>query len=246
MTTKCKPSTCVPPTALLLLIVALVLAGCTTTGQQQAESIPAPPAVTKPSTEQVSAAAGLCDDDSFQLVAQIKRRSQSLTGTPYSQTNGTDCSGMFHLLLEPLRTQCSKAAFPTMANARTTRGIAKWYHEYDNFQIIRNPANSGHLIKPGTVMFYGYSDGKYDRSSLTIDKLNKRGTGINHVAVVVGVEEKDGIVVSYQIFHGRRPGKPAGETTSWRKHGDLPTYGNWKEPWLGIATHILTPKLAVQ
>ncbi len=196
--------------------------------------------------------ADLCGNDDLDLIATIRQTATSLTGTPYSQENKTDCSGMFHKMLDSFRGACPRAQLPTIDNARSSRGIAQWYHANGDLKIIRDPLASGHLIEPGAVMLYGYGSrmSKYNRQTLTVDTLVKPGIGINHVAIVTKVEaDSNNVVQSYDLFHGMRPGKPAGVTTSYRvnaNHPDLPTYGNWKEPWLAVAPVLAQKKLAGQ
>ena len=72
---------------------------------------------------------------------------------------------------------------------------------------------------------------------MTIDTLTTRGVGINHVSVVTSVNRMNGELVSYEMFHGRRPGKPASITKSEKTYSydsTLPMYGNHRETWLGI------------
>lgn len=199
-------------------------------------------AVSEPSTT----ASSLCGSGSFDLAKKVNSAAKELEGVPYSQANKTDCSGMFHKMLNTFRDDCPNALLPTIDKARSTRDIAKWYHDQGTLKIIRDPSKNSQLIKPGMVMFYGYGSrlGQYDFQNLNIEKLTIRGEGINHVAIVTSVEMKDGVVESYDIFHGRTVGKPSGTTTSSRvypNHPELPMYGNWKEPWLAVA-EVLVPK----
>ena len=172
---------------------------------------------------------------------------EKLKGTPYSQELGNDCSGIFHQMLNGMRDQCPNSIFPTKENARSSRHIAAWYYDHDNLQIIRDPKSQGDLIQPGVVMFYGYTANakNYDYNNLSIESLSKRGTGINHVSIVTEVvRDENGVLQSYEMFHGRSPGRPADFTTSRLKYFNndtLPVYGNWGEPWLAIA-NVLTVK----
>lgn len=191
--------------------------------------------------------AELSKSSSFDLMANIQQSVDSLTGTPYSRELGNDCSGIFLQVLDGMRDQAPNAIFPTKRNARTSRAIAVWYAKHGDFKIVRNPKTQGDLIKPGMVMFYGYAnrDSLYNYKTITLDTLKTRGIGINHIAVVMEVNrDKNNVVQSYTIFHGRNVGKNAGTTTSCRTypfHPELPVYGNWGEPWLAIA-EIVTPK----
>lgn len=188
----------------------------------------------------------ICSNSSFDLIATIRKSAKKLTGTKYSQAKKTDCSGMFHKLLDSFRDECPNVILPTINEARSSRDIAKWYYDHGNFKIIRNPEESGHLIKLGMVMFYGYASQaeKYNRKKLDINTIIARGKGTNHVAIVTSVEMKDGVVESYEIFHGRNPKHPAGITTSRRIYPhrpNTPVYGNGPQPWLAIA-EVLTER----
>ena len=177
----------------------------------------------------------LCSSD---LLQTIRQSAQKHEGTPYSVANKTDCSGMFHKVLGDVQKACPQAKLPLLNDARSSRDLARWYHDNGEFQIIRDSEKSGHLIHPGAVMFYGQSGKIYNQKTLTIEEMTTAGEGVNHIGVVTEVEVKDGKIVSYQLFHGRRPGKPAITSTLYLAtphNPDVPPYGNWKEPWLGIA-----------
>ncbi|MGK0388518.1 MAG: hypothetical protein ACI94Y_001248 [Maribacter sp.] len=187
----------------------------------------------------------ICSNSSFDLVKTIRQSAKKLTGTKYSQSKKTDCSGMFHKLLDSFRDECPNIILPTINEARSSRNIAKWYHDYGDLKIIRDPKESGFLIKPGMVMFYGYGSQKYNRKKLDINTLIIRGKGTNHVAIVTSVEMKDGVVESYEIFHGRNSKCLAGVTTSRRIYPhrpNTPAYGNGPEPWLAIAEVLVEKK----
>jgi len=180
----------------------------------------------------------ICGKLQADLLTEIRASSDKHTGTPYNSAKQADCSGMFHRVLNDIREICPGAVLPTLKNARSSRGLAKWYHDNGDFKIIRNPEQSGHLIQPGMVMFYGYSNKPYDLEKITIDELAIRGTGINHVGIVIHIEKENDKVISYRLFHGRTPGKPAEASTLYLKepnNPDILPYANWKEPWLGIA-----------
>lgn len=181
-----------------------------------------------------------CDQSNFDLIKNIRASAESLKGTPYSQANKTDCSGMFHKVLDGIKKACPNSILPSIKKVRSTRDLAEWYYDHGDFQIIKNPKEESHLIQEGSVMFYGYGTRgwPYDYETMTIDMLIIRGVGINHVGIVTNVERENGVVQSYDIFHGRNPKKTAGITTSHRvnkQHPELPAYGNWKEPWLAVA-----------
>lgn len=181
------------------------------------------------------------ENTAFNLMDNIRQSVDSLEGTPYSRELKNDCSGIFHRVLNGMRGQLPNAKFPTIKNARTSRGIAAWYAKNGHFTIVRNPRLQGDLIKPGMAVFYGHADSKvhYNYKTMTIDTLKARRIGINHVAIVLEVNrDKNNVLQSYTIFHGRNVGKNAGVTISrrtYQRHPELPVYGNWGEPWLAIA-----------
>lgn len=181
------------------------------------------------------------------LIEIIRASSNQLSGTKYSVAKKADCSGMFHQLLNTFKTDYPDYKFPTINNARSSRDIALWYSKNGDFTIIRDIEKSRHLIQPGMVMFYGYGDPKikYNRKKMNMQHLITRGTGINHVAVVTNVHIKNGVLESYDIFHGRNPKHPAGITTSRRiylNRPNVPSYGNGMEPWVGIAPILVQEK----
>jgi len=177
-----------------------------------------------------------CGNSEFDLLANIRQSAKTLSGTVYVYGK-TDCSGMFHQVLDGFRDQCPNAILPNPENASSSRYIAAWYDKNGDFTIVRNPAADGRLIKPGMVMFFGYTERalKYNYQTMTIDTLKASGVGINHVAIVTDVKlDADGRVQSYEMFHGLNKNKVAQITTSYRKSDD-PVYGNWGEPWLAVA-----------
>ena len=188
-----------------------------------------------------------CSSADFDLEDSVKKAAKLLSGTPYSQANKTDCSGMYHKLLNELRKGCPEGKMPKIGEARSTRGLAAWYHKQGQFQIVQDPAAMENWIQPGAVMFYGYGKrlGQYNESNLRIDSLTVRRKGINHVSIITSVKREGGQVVSYKMFHGRNPSYPAGITTSERvysRHPELPMYGNWKETWVGVVKTPMLPK----
>jgi hypothetical protein len=224
-----------------LIVLLIVLFCCKQKDTTQSELIPLGTAVED--TMEIQALEeenNPCGKNSFNLEQTVVASANLLKGTPYSQANKTDCSGMFHKMVNILRDSCPDVLLPKITSSRSSRDIANWYHKNGNLTIIRDPNNSGHLIKPGAVMFYGYGSrtNNYDYRKITIDSLILRNKGINHIAIVTSVNIVNDRLESYEIFHGRNPSKPAGITTSRRVYSyqvDLPVYGNWKEPLLAVA-----------
>lgn len=180
-----------------------------------------------------------CNGKVLDLETSLLTAAKELDGTLYS--NGGDCSGIFHRVVDILRKECPELEFPELKISRSSREIAVWYHEHDQLKLIAEPAMSGDLIVPGAVMFYGYGLNQgiiYDRHAMTIESVRQRGTGINHVAIVTSVVREDGKVISYKIFHGLNPRKPATTTEHFFEQQRYPEYGyysHWDEPWLAVS-----------
>ena len=179
---------------------------------------------------------GLSFDD-FILAAAKNFEKQKIA---YNSIPLSDCSGMFHRLVLAVKDFCPAYQYPESEEARDTRSLARWYHDNNNLVIIQKEeaATSGHLIRPGSVMFFGSSNVSY--TNITIDKLAVQG-GIEHMGTVVDVE-KDGAgnVIGYTMFHGRNPRHPAGTTKHKLKNvsfsrGVLPPFGNWDQQWVAVA-----------
>lgn len=177
--------------------------------------------------------------NSIDLLKNINTSVKKWTGTIYSQEKGTDCSGIFHKVINDLRKHYPNEKFPKFKIDRSSRDLAAWYHTNSNFSFIRNPEDNGKLIKPGMIMFYGKGGMSYDLQSMTIKTLTDPN-GVNHVGIVTAVnKDHEGNVISYDIFHGLNERKPAQTTTEVYKNPRRPThpaYAHWNQPWLGIAT----------
>lgn len=145
-----------------------------------------------------------------------------------------DCSGIFHRFLLSLKRQCGQLDLPPIENARSSRAIARWYADRGKLAVVTNALVQSHLIKPGKVLFFGHRWTKYDKLSLA-DVLSQT----YHLAICVEVtHDRNGVVQSYKLFHGRRTGKTA-MITDWHKRrpsrANLPALGNWDEQLIGIA-----------
>ena len=152
----------------------------------------------------------------------------------------TDCSGIFHRLLRRMQKRCPDQAYPPIETYRDTRDLARWYHEQGKLILVQDALASADLIKPGAVLFYGQRDSIY--TNFTAEELFQRGTGINHMGVVVRVHKDDaGQVTSYELFHGHgRPGKTPASTTNYHRRvptrPSYPPLGNGTEQWVAFAT----------
>lgn len=143
-----------------------------------------------------------------------------------------DCSGMFHRVLLGLQKHYPGATLPSARTHRTTRQLARWYHQRG---VLRRPSSarqSDHYIRPGTVMFFG----RPGAARLATGKLLEP-RGIVHMGVVVDVKkDAAGRVVEYGLFHGRSTGKPAAITRYHKRdHRRYPPYGNGAQPWVAFA-----------
>ena len=149
----------------------------------------------------------------------------------------SDCSGMFHRLLEEMKEVFPAYQYPTVAEARSSRALAQWYYDRDALHLIEDAAQSGHLIQPGAVMFFGQIGKKYAKP--TIEQLVIPGVGIQHIGTVVEVEyDEAGQVTSYTMFHARGKGKIASKTKHYLQRPSnptLPAYGNWRQQWVAVA-----------
>ncbi|MEL6253780.1 MAG: hypothetical protein AAFR87_17360 [Bacteroidota bacterium] len=165
------------------------------------------------------------------IAANITKDSLAYNVEPFS-----DCSGVFLRFLDSLEARCPKKSYPDPASHRDSRALAKWYHEKGKLVRVEEPLNMAHYIKPGSVMFYGGRG--VENKELSLDDLFAHG-GINHVGVVTEVEEKNGEIVGYSLFHGQRPGKLASTTNyhqkEYRNRTNYPHFGNGTEQWVAVA-----------
>ncbi|RMF60445.1 MAG: hypothetical protein D6743_14935 [Calditrichaeota bacterium] len=154
----------------------------------------------------------------------------------------TDCSGIFHRVLQGMKARCAGYDFPTPETYRDTRDLARWYHEHRELILVRDALQDAELIKPGAVLFYGQRDTEY--KDFTVDELLQKGTGINHMGVVVRVHrDPAGKIVRYELFHGHgTKGKTPASTTKWHQRNPRtgPPFGNGTEQWVAFA-RLVTP-----
>lgn len=152
----------------------------------------------------------------------------------YSSREQADCSGMVHRVLQALKAQCESVETPSLAAARSAEGIARWYAERRELILIHDALAQADLIKPGAVLFFGQEQRVY--RNLTAKQAFK---AIYHVGIVVAVEhDAEGRVVSYKMFQGRSPGKPAATTNyHWRQPSrpTFPAFGNGEQQWIAFA-----------
>lgn len=155
----------------------------------------------------------------------------------YDTVELSDCSGIFHRVLQAMVAQCANLSPPKPSQFRDTRDLARFYHQKGQLVLIQDALEQAQLIKPGAVLFYGYAGVRYQ--DFSAEDLFARGNGIEHMGVVVSVtRDSEGRVVSYRLFHGRSTGKIAAVTSYHLRRptrSDLPPLGNWDQQWVAFA-----------
>lgn len=235
----------------LCLLTALVSQACLKATLQQGPretDAPAPrarenpPPVVKDAMAAGAARAALpayvvdCDRNLIDLATPLRAIADSLSALqlPYNADNLADCSGIYHRTVQALKARCPNIATPEAGRARSVEAIARWYAERRELIVIHDPLAQAELIKPGAVMFYG-------RERRVHRKLEPTHAlaAVDHLGIVVSVErDAEGRLLSYQLFHGRVPGKPAAITNSHRRRPSRPTFppfGNGEQHWIGLA-----------
>jgi hypothetical protein len=180
----------------------------------------------------------LCTGVNADLITLLRQVSQRMEAQqiPYSSAAMADCSGIFLRVLDSLKQFCPNQAYPNPARYRSSRDLAKWYHEQGRLQLIANPLEHTDQLRAGMVLFYGQRKSLGGKQSL--ENLIGAG-GINHLGLVLGVQkDEQGEIINYALFHGLRPGKPAAITRfHYRKPSQqkYPPFGNGTEPWVAAA-----------
>jgi len=156
-----------------------------------------------------------------------------------------DCSGIFHRVVQHVKSGCDAYEYPNPAVARDSRSVARWYNSKNNLVVIDDASKHAKLIRPGSVLFFGGSGKSYVNPSVEQVTAPLPAGIVEHIGVVTEVEtDSEGKVVGYVMFHGRRPG-----VTAKRSHYHnikpprlgFPPLGNWNQQLVGIA-YIMTPK----
>jgi len=196
---------------------------------------------------------------------------------PYSQNPSNewrDCSGNFLRLSSYVADQCRDVQLvapsgitdytkggrnkaPGGEQARTTRGIAKWYDDkdvftpifYDNTAIDQAPVTLVEIrnkIKPGTVLWF--SREKPLKANGKINLYKENGGMINHMATVVRITKDDrGNVTGWDMYHGQNQEKGSGVTSHWwdwpamyTSNGKkYPPGGYWSQRIVGITENLI-------
>ena len=151
----------------------------------------------------------------------------------------TDCSGIFHRVVQGLKYRCPGKDFPSVEQYRDSRALARWYHERGQLELIRNAGNSTDLLKPGAVLFFGKNGLAY--KDFSVDELLTPRKGISHVGVLVKVHKDEaGRVLHYELFHGYgRKGVTAASVTDWHtgtpSRKGYPPFGNGRQQLVALA-----------
>lgn len=157
----------------------------------------------------------------------------------YEPEKLSDASGIVHRVLNYLSSISDQTKKPDVNEARYILALAEWYNKQGLLTVINNPMAQRNLIRPGTIMFYGKSGQVYN--DLSIERLltPKPNHVIMHVGIVTDmVLDENGKVISYTLFHGRRPGKIASRSyyhTLEPPRAGYPIFGNWNQQWVAVA-----------
>jgi len=118
--------------------------------------------------------------------------------------------------------------------ARSSRGVARWYAKNGLFTPLWTNDDSlerfRDQIKPGMVVWFGRDGQSYTERAGT-EKMFTHRIGIVHMGVVHSVQrdEATGDVVSYKMYHGRRP-DPKAPDNGITDHSYEPG-GSWEVPF---------------
>jgi hypothetical protein len=168
-----------------------------------------------------------CDDGQtpWAEVVQGVARSFDAQRLRYSSGALQDCSGMAHRMLRKLGGRCEGVDRPAVRKARTSRDLARWYAKRGMLTQIKRPEDADAAMVVGAIAFY-----------LAPRRAARGGfDGVHHVGIVVDVErDAQGRVTRYSLFHGRRPGVPAGISTDHTRTRS-PPLGNGREQLFAVA-----------
>ncbi|MEM7105035.1 MAG: hypothetical protein AAF502_18005 [Bacteroidota bacterium] len=197
------------------------------------------PPVIKKEARPTKTGKNICNSTEHDLSAFLKLYSENMEKREilYNSEDLSDCSGIFLRFSKMMKSECSSIVLPTPSEARDTRKIARWFYNRKKLRIVHDASNSGHMIKPGAIMFYGTRNMPYEATDLNIDDLTTSG-GIQHIGVVTETEKDvHGNVVGYTLYHGRTYGKIAG-STRWHiinpSSSKNPPFGNGDQQWVAM------------
>lgn len=204
-------------------------------------------------------------------------KKQTILYTQSPADEWRDCSGNFLRLSSRIASICPTVQMaapagikvfapdgdnkrPGKAEARSTRGLAKWYDQKGLFVPIYYDGNDASLapqslvafrnsIKPGTVFWLSFDVPKSSQGKqhLYSETASKKGI-IDHMGTVVSIDKDDNDnVISWTMYHGQNSRKHNGITTHrWNKSrpSSVNPQGGWgKQRIVGYAPH-LVPELA--
>ena len=248
---------------LLLIICGAAMVGCASPTLKAPDSPTKPAAVT---TETPIAIAQQCDI----MPAVDWMRDQTIIYTQSPGDEWRDCSGNFLRLSSRIATLCPNVDLaappgitryvhggnnkrPALAEARTTRGLAKWYDDkglfvpvyYDGVHPDSAPASLvafRNNIQPGTVLWFSPQVPLTAQGRRNLYK--ETGGIINHMGTVVSVRKDDsGNVVGWDMYHGQNARKHNGVTSHlWAKSGrskPIPQGGYGQQRIVGYAKHLI-------
>lgn len=142
----------------------------------------------------------------------------------------SDCSGIFHKLLLDIKKHCPKSEYPPIQN-RSSRQIAKWFHEERELTQVSNIMDHLDEIEIGTIIFYGISGRNYQNNDISILFTRE---GITHMGVVTKTISRKGKLNEYELFHGRSKGKIA-KRTRYHSVKNSPPFSNGRQPVVALS-----------
>jgi hypothetical protein len=168
-----------------------------------------------------------CDDGQtpWAEVVQGVARSFDAQRLRYSSGALQDCSGMAHRMLRKLGGRCEGVDRPAVRKARSSRDLARWYAKRGMLTQIKRTEDADAALVVGAIAFY------------LAPRRSARGgfDGVHHVGIVVDIErDAQGRVTQYSLFHGRRPGVPAGISSDHTRTRS-PPLGNGRERLFAVA-----------
>ena len=143
---------------------------------------------------------------------------------------------------------------PTGVKERTSRDIAKWFYDQRRFtpifydgvnqpsEIPASLKKNRNSIHPGSVLWFAFSQPKSGDGILALfDKTKRKGTHINHMAIVTAVtKDPAGNLTSIEMFHGSNKKHPASITTEkWSRPDKMTENGPIQYPALGYGSQYL-------
>ena len=149
---------------------------------------------------------------------------------------------LYYRVVQFVKSKCGANTFnfPNAKTEVTSRSIAQWYYDNQNFSIIEDPRAERNLIQPGSVMFFGKSGVSYEKGAITIENMvNSSTRQLQHIGLVTAVQkDEEGQVVGYTMLHDRRSSRLARRSfyhSITPPREGFPILGNWDQQWIAIA-----------